>query len=157
MYNVFGKKEGKRRKIFMGDTGSLTLGYISSFFIVIFSSQNDFFSNNGNYYDYVIVAFSTIIVPVFDLIRVAFSRIIKGVSPFNPDMNHLHHKLIKLGFSMRKAMLLIVALSCLFVLISIIEFKYIEEPELEKRFGKIYSEYKEKTPLIIPKIRRESK
>jgi protein-S-isoprenylcysteine O-methyltransferase Ste14 len=45
----------------------------------------------------------------------------------------------------------------LFVLISIIEFKYIEEPELEKRFGKIYSEYKEKTPLIIPKIRRESK
>ncbi len=120
MYNVFGKKEGKRRKIFMGDTGSLTLGYISSFFIVIFSSQNDFFSNNGNYYDYVIVAFSTIIVPVFDLIRVAFSRIIKGVSPFNPDMNHLHHKLIKLGFSMRKAMLLIVALSCLFVLISII-------------------------------------
>lgn len=41
----------------------------------------------------------------------------------------------------------------LFVMISIIEFKYIEEPELEKRFGNIYSYYKEKTPLIIPKIR----
>lgn len=120
IYNVFGKKEGKRKKIFMGDTGSLTLGYISSFFIIIFSSQNDLFTNNGNYYDYVIVAFSTIIVPVFDLIRVAFSRILKGVSPFKPDMNHLHHKLIKLGFSMRMAMLLIIALSCLFVVISIV-------------------------------------
>lgn len=42
----------------------------------------------------------------------------------------------------------------LFVLISVIEFKYIEEPELEKRFGKIYSEYRQKTPLIIPKISR---
>jgi len=41
----------------------------------------------------------------------------------------------------------------LFVFISILEFKYIEEPELEKRFGKEYSEYRDKTPLIIPKIR----
>jgi protein-S-isoprenylcysteine O-methyltransferase Ste14 len=40
----------------------------------------------------------------------------------------------------------------LFVLISILEFKYIEEPELEKRFGKVYTEYKEKTPIIIPRI-----
>lgn len=40
----------------------------------------------------------------------------------------------------------------LFVFISILEFKYIEEPELEKRFGKVYHEYKEKTPIIIPKI-----
>ena len=41
----------------------------------------------------------------------------------------------------------------LFVLMSILEFKYIEEPELEKRFGKEYREYKERTPIIIPKIR----
>jgi protein-S-isoprenylcysteine O-methyltransferase Ste14 len=40
----------------------------------------------------------------------------------------------------------------LFVLMSILEFKYIEEPELEKRFGKEYLEYKEKTPIILPKI-----
>jgi protein-S-isoprenylcysteine O-methyltransferase Ste14 len=42
----------------------------------------------------------------------------------------------------------------LFVLMSILEFKYIEEPELMKRFGKVYTEYKEKTPIIIPRIRR---
>jgi protein-S-isoprenylcysteine O-methyltransferase Ste14 len=41
----------------------------------------------------------------------------------------------------------------LFVLMSILEFKYIEEPELEKRFGQEYREYKERTPIILPKIR----
>ena len=42
----------------------------------------------------------------------------------------------------------------LFVFMSILEFKTIEEPELMKRFGKAYTEYREKTPIIIPKIRR---
>ena len=41
----------------------------------------------------------------------------------------------------------------LFVFMSILEFKYIEEPELVKRFGKNYTDYKEKTPIIIPWIR----
>jgi len=41
----------------------------------------------------------------------------------------------------------------LFVLMSILEFKYIEEPELMKRFGKEYSEYRKRTPIIIPKVR----
>jgi protein-S-isoprenylcysteine O-methyltransferase Ste14 len=41
----------------------------------------------------------------------------------------------------------------LFVLMSILEFKTIEEPELEKRFGQEYREYKERTPVIIPRIR----
>jgi protein-S-isoprenylcysteine O-methyltransferase Ste14 len=41
----------------------------------------------------------------------------------------------------------------LFVSMSVLEFKYLEEPELTKRFGKVYTEYKEKTPMIIPRIR----
>jgi len=40
----------------------------------------------------------------------------------------------------------------IFVFMSILEFKYIEEPELTKRFGKAYTQYKEKTPIIIPRI-----
>jgi protein-S-isoprenylcysteine O-methyltransferase Ste14 len=40
----------------------------------------------------------------------------------------------------------------LFVFITILEFKYIEEPELAKRFGKEYTAYKEKTPIIIPRF-----
>ena len=40
----------------------------------------------------------------------------------------------------------------LFIFMSILEFKYIEEPELTKRFGDEYTKYKERTPIIIPKI-----
>jgi protein-S-isoprenylcysteine O-methyltransferase Ste14 len=40
----------------------------------------------------------------------------------------------------------------LFIFMSILEFKYIEEPELTKRFGTQYIEYKKKTPIIIPKL-----
>jgi protein-S-isoprenylcysteine O-methyltransferase Ste14 len=42
-----------------------------------------------------------------------------------------------------------------FVFVSLIEFKYIEEPELERRFGKAYREYKKKTPIIIPGLHRK--
>ncbi|MCL5808481.1 MAG: isoprenylcysteine carboxylmethyltransferase family protein [Deltaproteobacteria bacterium] len=52
-----------------------------------------------------------------------------------------------------------VTLTCIatpvFVFVSILEFKYIEEPELERRFGKAYREYKEKTPMIIPRFPRK--
>jgi protein-S-isoprenylcysteine O-methyltransferase Ste14 len=40
----------------------------------------------------------------------------------------------------------------IFVFLSILEFKQIEEPELEKRFGEAYMEYKKRTPIIFPKI-----
>jgi len=43
----------------------------------------------------------------------------------------------------------------LFVFMSILEFKYIEEPELEKRFSNAYTQYRAKTPMIIPGIRRK--
>lgn len=45
----------------------------------------------------------------------------------------------------------------LFVLMSALEFKFIEEPELEKRFGEEYTVYKKRTPRILPRIRRSSK
>lgn len=40
----------------------------------------------------------------------------------------------------------------LFIAASILEFKFIEEPELARRFGKAYEAYKKKTPIIIPRI-----
>jgi len=41
-----------------------------------------------------------------------------------------------------------------FVFVGILEFKYIEEPELERRFGKAYTDYRARTPMIIPRFRR---
>jgi protein-S-isoprenylcysteine O-methyltransferase Ste14 len=43
----------------------------------------------------------------------------------------------------------------LFVLVCILEFRYIEEPELEKRFGRAYIAYRQRTPLMFPRIHRK--
>lgn len=71
-YNVFGNAE-RARKIFMGDTGSLTLGYILSFLAIKYS-QNDpeVISNTKGTF---LIAFSTLIIPAFDVIRVVMVRL----------------------------------------------------------------------------------
>jgi protein-S-isoprenylcysteine O-methyltransferase Ste14 len=70
----------------------------------------------------------------------------------NPMMTGLFMVMIGIGIYFGSITLTFI-MTPLFVFMSILEFKYIEEPELEKRFGKEYREYKGRTPIIIPKIR----
>ena len=70
----------------------------------------------------------------------------------NPMMTGLFMVMIGIGILFGSIALTFI-MTPMFVFMSILEFKYLEEPELEKRFGKEYTEYKEKTPIIIPKIR----
>lgn len=110
-YNVFGSVE-RARKIFMGDTGSLTLGYILSFLAVKYSQNNLVVTSytEGAF----VIAFSTLIVPSFDVIRVVMLRIRNGKSPFEADKNHIHHKFLAMGFTPRKALITILLISCSF-------------------------------------------
>lgn len=74
-YNVFGNAE-RARKIFMGDTGSLTLGYILSFLAIKYSQNNpEVISNTKGTF---LIAFSTLIIPAFDVIRVVMVRLRNG-------------------------------------------------------------------------------
>lgn len=109
-YNVFGSAE-HARKIFMGDTGSLTLGYILSFLAIKYSQNTEFIPVTQGAF---VIAFSTLIVPAFDVVRVVIVRISNGKSPFEPDKNHIHHQFLAMGFTARKAMLLILLISCVF-------------------------------------------
>ena len=110
-YNVFGSAE-RARKIFMGDTGSLTLGYTLSFLAIKYSQHNaDIMPYTEGAF---IIAFSTMIIPAFDVVRVVLVRIREGHSPFEPDKNHIHHKLLAIGLSPRKAMLSLLFMSCSF-------------------------------------------
>lgn len=109
-YNVFGSAE-HARKIFMGDTGSLTLGYILSFLAIKYSQNTEFIPVTQGAF---VIAFSTLIVPAFDVVRVVIVRIYHGKSPFEPDKNHIHHQFLAMGFTVRKAMLLILLISCVF-------------------------------------------
>jgi len=70
----------------------------------------------------------------------------------NPMMTGLFMVMVGIGIYFGSITLTFI-MTPLFVFMSILEFKNLEEPELEKRFGKEYCEYKAKTPIIIPKIR----
>lgn len=116
-YNVFGNAE-RARKIFMGDTGSLTLGYILSFLAIKYSQNNpEVISNTKGTF---LIAFSTLIIPAFDVIRVVMVRLRNGKSPFEPDKNHIHHKFLAMGFTPRKAMIIIILISCAFSVVNIL-------------------------------------
>ena len=116
-YNVFGKVE-RGCKIFMGDTGSLTLGIMLCFLglqLNGYASSSDAVHANS-----FLLAFSPLIVPCFDVVRVFFHRIRNGKSPFLPDKNHIHHKLLAVGMSQRWAMVTIVSASILFTVSNIL-------------------------------------
>lgn len=116
LYNVFGQKS----KIFMGDSGSLLLGYMITLYVFEFCTINaypiannipDFLSMNAA----PAVAVCVLSVPLFDTLRVMLTRIKKGVSPFHPDKNHIHHLLLKAGLKHRQVTFVLMLVSILFI------------------------------------------
>lgn len=111
-YNVFGNAD-HGRKIFMGDTGSLTLGYILSFFVIRFCMHepNSMMQVQGSP---VLIAFSVLIVPCLDVVRVVLRRARNRKPLFLPDKTHIHHKFLAMGFSPRRALITIQIMSACF-------------------------------------------
>lgn len=120
-YNVFDKK----RKIFMGDAGSLTLGYTLAFLILHFWQANPVWNNIMH--NAGIVAMSTLIIPLFDVVRVFMSRIRDGRNPFLADKNHIHHKLLRTGLSGTMTMIAILIMSIAFIAINYFVASYISQ------------------------------
>ena len=106
-FNLWGSVE-RGTKTFMGDTGSLVLGYTLAYLAFKYAMDNP------TVLSYRPEAFSTalslVAVPIFDLIRVAVARWRRGVGIFTPDRTHLHHLCLDAGFSMRQSLLLILLL-----------------------------------------------
>ncbi len=92
----------KTSKIFMGDTGSLIVGFLLSFFAIEFVRINAeaFASHSPNVFlNAPVYAVILLIVPIFDTLRVFLIRIINGKSPFKADRNHMHHIFLDNGMS----------------------------------------------------------
>lgn len=104
-FNMFGDPK-RRKKIFMGDTGSLTIGMMIVFLAIEMTNiKTDIkFISDVNP---IILAFAPLILPMFDVIRVFNHRVQRHRSPFLPDRTHIHHKLLAIGISQRKALGLI--------------------------------------------------
>ena len=95
-HNVFGKKS----KMFIGDGGALMMGVVISVFIInMLKTDSSVASALPDNLGVVPLALALLALPVFDTLRVMVYRIAKGVSPFTPDKNHLHHILFDLHFS----------------------------------------------------------
>jgi len=109
----FNVSKGKR-KIFMGDVGSLLVGFILAVLTTFTLSTKfhtpDIFVNKPVY---ILALFA---FPFMDTLRVFILRGISGISPFKADKKHLHHKLLNYGYTHIQSTLIIIGY-CLSVLI----------------------------------------
>lgn len=97
-------------KIYMGDAGSLVIG----FFIALLSLRTTYYNQaqSGRWYA-VLVPLIVLAVPLYDLISVTFLRIMQGKSPFVGDTQHFSHRIKKYGFSdTQTALILYLATIC---------------------------------------------
>lgn len=97
-------------RIFMGDSGSMLIGVLlaaattsASGKIPVVGSPRDYLALLAP----VIVFAAVLFVPVLDLLMAVVRRTRAGMSPFSPDKMHLHHRLLEIGHSQRRAVLLI--------------------------------------------------
>lgn len=110
----------KTKKIFMGDTGSMILGFMIGVFVlkVLSLSQselNNVFIKPSNI---LVIVIAILIVLFTDVIRVAVIRLMNHKKIFSPDRNHIHHVLVdSVGWSHIKASLVISLINILIILL----------------------------------------
>lgn len=112
----------KKSKIFMGDAGSLFLGYILVVSGIMLIQES---TNTPDITRTLSTVIGVLILPVIDSIRVYRKRIQKGFSPFRADKTHLHHLLLGLKFEHKKATLIIVITAISLLLFSIFAGEFI--------------------------------
>ena len=120
-FNLFGSAE-KNRKIFMGDSGSLTLGFILGFLTVKASMHNP--NVMPFHRDSLMLSYTLTLVPVFDVVRVILVRTFHRRPLFSADKNHIHHKLMRAGLTQHQTLLVIIALSLFYIVFNYILFHY---------------------------------
>ena len=115
---------GKEFKIFMGDTGSLLLGAIMSILVIRFNEFNISQTQSFAISSAPVISFGILAYPLIDTLRVMAIRIINHRSPFSADRNHLHHRLLALGFSHSSATYTIIASNAIFIMLVFIMHTY---------------------------------
>jgi UDP-GlcNAc:undecaprenyl-phosphate GlcNAc-1-phosphate transferase len=98
-------------RIFMGDSGSMLIGVLLAAATTSASGKIPVVVDSPRYYlaslAPLIVFAAVLFVPVLDLAMAVVRRTRAGMSPFSPDKMHLHHRLLEIGHSQRRAVLLI--------------------------------------------------
>ena len=95
-------------RVFMGDTGSQFLGFITCALLIMLTQQVSTALNPT-------IPLLLLGLPVFDTLFVMTRRIYYGKSPFSPDKNHIHHQLLALNFDHFEAVIIIYIVQAAFV------------------------------------------
>jgi len=106
-------------RIFLGDCGSLVLGLIGyTLATKVINTPNDAIPEVMSQISKPILAMAILAYPLVDTLRVFFLRAIQGISPFNPDQNHLHHRLMMRHNSHSKTAISVYLYSTAFILLA---------------------------------------
>jgi UDP-N-acetylmuramyl pentapeptide phosphotransferase/UDP-N-acetylglucosamine-1-phosphate transferase len=151
-------------KIFMGDTGSLTLGFSLGALVIAFMEYNAALPA-GNLWKFEPVfsaGIALMIFPLFDMARVFTRRISQGKGPMTPDKSHVHHFLMRMGLKHNQVALLLGALQLVFVLVVFILKDYSDHLvlpiisvlalSLGFRLDQVTLKYVKKKVLLQPRI-----
>ena len=104
-------------KIFMGDTGSLSLGFALTALTILFVDTNGTMLASEGFKINAPIAcgIALMIVPMYDTLRIFIKRILNGKSPFRPDKSHIHHFLLRMGFKHNEVALILGGVMLAFV------------------------------------------
>lgn len=107
-------------KIFMGDSGSMILGFLTALLTIYFLQSNERIADPVlRHIDAMVFAFAVVIIPVIDTFRVVLIRVfILKRSPFTADRNHIHHTLLDIGLNHVKATVILVIVNVLIIVIT---------------------------------------
>ena len=104
-------------KIFMGDTGSLSIGFLISVLLVLFIDYNGtMLAMQGFKFNAPIATgIALLIVPIYDTARIFIKRARNGKSPLAPDKSHVHHYLLRMGYNHDKVVCILGAVKLIFI------------------------------------------
>ena len=116
-FNICGKAE-KNRKIFMGDSGSLTLGFILGFLFVKLAMVN--LHSGDARREGLTLSITMLVVPMFDVVRVVITRFRHKRPLFLADKNHIHHKIMRAGLNQHQTLFTILLTAIVFGALNIL-------------------------------------
>tara|TARA_B100000795_G_scaffold269751_1_gene260217 strand:+ start:12329 stop:13393 length:1065 start_codon:yes stop_codon:yes gene_type:complete len=121
LYYNLSSKIASKKIIFMGDAGSMFLG-LGIVWLLVTLSQGSYRSFSP------VIALWLFAIPLIDATSTVIRRILKGQSPFKPDLTHIHHVLIHIGFSKKLVLITLFLFSFFMALIGFLaEFYKIAE------------------------------
>ena len=107
------------QKVFMGDSGTLFIGFVLAFEAIAFLGLNQGAGNAYRLPNGPIMVLAALSFPLLDTLRVFLLRLLEGRSPFSADRNHIHHRLLNLGLSHGRATALIVFLNTVSIAVAL--------------------------------------